>query len=178
MKLFYVLAVAILMSVFGIGCDGGGADPTGAGDTTPEAQVASVYAAVRSDVKVESGEQSVALETSKCIGLKADQMAGLKVSVRDNVLCGGEQGPACEAKHMQVTTPDSGNTFLLIDSVTSGCKKNLGDDEEKPAETETAGSADAGSADAGNADGGGAADAGNTDSGAADGGNAGGDSAE
>lgn len=165
MKVFYVLAVAVLMSFFGVGCTESDSDRMviGEGDELP---VASVYSAVQGEVKMESGELKATLKVSECLGVFAKDLAGLKVSHGDTVFCGeGAPGGQPCTGHLKVIFCDEDevakqnceegekNTRKLIASNVS-CKPDLvlAKEEETPdpstdadGGTDAGGAADAGS---------------------------------
>ena len=90
-----------------------------------------VTSELRSSVTVESGDASKDITLGRCVAVKQDQLAGLKITVNysgGQVVCGGDSGTACPPKHVKVTvveasSPEKG--FKLDDSYYQGCTAPL-----------------------------------------------------
>ena len=152
MKLFYVLTIAVLMSFFGIGCDGGGGDDDVAPIKPNELPVASVYSAVQGEVKVESGELGTTLKVSECIGILANDLPSLKVSRGDDVFCGDGGTPCvghlklifCNAGEIErgnCVEAEQGKRKLIASNVSCNPELVLAKKEEAPAGSSEPGSA-------------------------------------
>jgi hypothetical protein len=157
-----------------VGSTSDGGSDGGNGDT---AQVYTITNTTAAAVEVSSGEASVSVENSKCVSVKADQWAALKVAdVCDNsntAAADADQAakdevakddcPAAGNYNIAAKTGENanGNELTAADAAGTDCAPL-----EKAAAAD-AGTADAGTADAGTADAG-AADAGTTDAGTTD----------
>ena len=126
------------MGFFGIGCMGDDQEGGEPDQQTPTAEASYVvYSRLKVDVKVESGDLSAVLKTSQCIAVKASQIAALKISVGDQVLCdGSSEDNKCEAKNVNVTFADG--KYGIVDTMVSGCTAVLGEEKEEEAEEKAA----------------------------------------
>lgn len=154
MKLFYILMLTALLSLFNVGCgeetqEGG--KPQNEEETDKEAgqKTFSVLSFLsRSTVLVESGDAKAELQINTCIAVPEDKWDALKISVIPTegetvVVCDqSSEESACGAhRHLSIRNP-AGQSQQIMDSPVGGCDVILGQEElagdslneEQPAE--------------------------------------------
>ncbi|MDE0152161.1 MAG: hypothetical protein OXK80_06695 [Bdellovibrionales bacterium] len=152
MKLFYILMLTALLSLFNVGCgeetqEGGNPQDEVKTDQEAGQKTFSVLSFLsKSTVLVESGDAKAELQINTCVAVPADKWDALKISVipaegEAVVVCDqSNEDSACGAhRHLSVRNP-AGQSQQIMDSPVGGCDVILGQEEEseeqQPADNE------------------------------------------
>ena len=142
MKLFYILMLTALLSLFNIGC---GSDDVQEGgqpqqeNTDPEAgEKFTVFSLLtKSTAFVESGDQKAELKINQCIAVPKDMWGAVKISAKAAteeeavVLCDqSDEENKCGARHLSVRKPP-GEERQVTDSQVTACSTTLGEESEE-----------------------------------------------